>query len=108
MSWGWPSVLTLLWISAWGGVASGRQCLGSTLGLYSGGTRPHHLAPVSPGRWVFPFHVRLLIGSEYAVDLMEEVPEHLAPLLGASLDDGNEVVHLDIDVFCGVRALLRR
>ena len=80
----------------------------STQDSLLGGPGPIYLPQFLLGNGFFPVRVRLLIGVEYLVYLMEEVPEHLAPLLGASLDDGNEVVHLDIDVFCGGRALLRR
>ena len=49
----------------------------------------------------FPVRSCLLIGAEYPIDFMEEVPTQLAPLLGASMDDGNEVVQVDIYIFCG-------
>ena len=39
---------------------------------------------------------------------MEEVPEQLASILWESLDNGNEVVQLEIYVRCGGRALLIR
>ena len=60
------------------------------------------------GDRLFPVHVRLVIGAEYPVDFMEEVLEQLAPLLGASLDNGNEVVQVDIYVFYGGQALIHR
>ena len=39
---------------------------------------------------------------------MKEVLGKFVPLLGASLDDGNEVVQVDIYVCCVSRELLRR
>ena len=45
-----------------------------------------------------PVCVRLIIGAEFTVDLMEEVPYQLAPLIGNSLEDGNEVIQVDIYV----------
>ena len=58
------------------------------------------------GDGFFPVCICLIIGAEYPVDFTEEVPEQLAPLLRASLDDGNEVIQVDIYVGCGVRVLL--
>ena len=60
------------------------------------------------GYGFFPIRVRLIIGTEYPVDFMEEVPEQLASILWESLDNGNEVVQLEIYVRCGGRALLLR
>ena len=42
-----------------------------------------------------------LLGQKNPVDLVEEVPEHLAPLPGSYLDDQNEFVQVDINFFHG-------
>ena len=71
-----------------------------------GGPRPISLTQFIEGDGLFPVCVRLLIGEEYPINVMEELPEQLAPLLGASLDNGNEVIQVDIYVGCGGQALL--
>ena len=73
-----------------------------------GGPGPIPLSQFIKGDGFFPVCICLIIGAEYPVDLTEEVPEQLAPLLGVSLEDGNEVVQVDIYVCCGGRALLLR
>ena len=49
----------------------------------------------------FTVQVRLLVGAEYPVNFLVQVPEKLAPLLGAFLDYVNKVIQLDIYIDCG-------
>ena len=56
----------------------------------------------------FPVCVCCLVGVEYPVNFMKQVPENLVPILGSSLDDGNEVVLVHIYIGCGCLAMLLR
>ena len=73
----------------------------------SGGPGPISLPQLLSGDGVFTVGVRLPVGAENPVYLVEEVPEHLAPLPWTSLDDRNEFVQVDIEVFRGGGLLLR-
>ena len=73
----------------------------------SGGPCAIYFPQLLYGDGVFTVGVRLLVGAKNLVDLVEEVPEHLAPLPGSSQDNLNEVVQVDIDVGLGSGALIR-
>ena len=47
--------------------------------------------------------VLCLVGAEYSVNIVEEVPDHLAALRGFSLYNRNKVIQLDVYTICGVR-----
>ena len=53
---------------------------------------------------VFRFCLRV----ENPVYCSKKVPDHLVPLLGASLYDINKVIQVDIDVGCHIGALRGR
>ena len=53
----------------------------------SGGTGPIFLPQLISVDGVFTVGVRLLVGAENPVDLLEEVTDHLAPLPGDSMDN---------------------
>ena len=72
----------------------------------SGGPCPIALPQLILEDGVFAFGVRLLVGAENPVNLVEYVPENLAPLPTSSLDDRNKVVQVDIGVGPGGGALL--
>ena len=56
---------------------------------------------------VFYICVRSRVGAEDLFDPVENVLDHLAPIPGASLDDGNEVVQVETYICCGGGAVLR-
>ena len=73
----------------------------------TGGPGPIFLTQLLLGDGVFTVGVRLLVRAENPLDLVEEVTEHLAPLPGVPMENLNEVVQVDINVFHGSGVLLR-
>ena len=67
---------------------------------------PISLPYLFPGDGVFSICICRCVGSEDPFDQAEDLLDHLEPLPVDSLDDGNEVVQVDIDIFCGSGALI--
>ena len=66
-----------------------------------GGLSPISLTQFFEGYGLFPVHDCLLVEAEDLVNFMEQVLEKLVPLIGAYLDNRNEVLQVDIYAGCG-------